>query len=171
VENEMTYDRDATTLTFARCPHSETTIRPKQMPAQEIKDDIAQIYDFHIRCIFFTAGTARALASVHSDPIKGFDLDRARTLDLGEVKKAAAEMLSRLDTGHNETIDRRELTSRLRARELASADPNHDGTLTLDEYLGVVEKRFIAANRDNDGTLNARELRASAGRALLRLLQ
>jgi hypothetical protein len=54
---------------------------------------------------------------------------------------------------------------------LAAADPDHDGTLTLDEYLAIVEKRFHAANRDNDGTLDAGELRTPAGRMLLRLLR
>ena len=43
--------------------------------------------------------------------------------------------------------------------------------LTLDEYLSVVEQRFNAANPDKDGTLDAKELNARAGRALLRLLR
>ena len=37
--------------------------------------------------------------------------------------------------------------------------------------LKVVEDRFKAADRDNDGTLDERELRSRAGQALLRLLQ
>ena len=60
---------------------------------------------------------------------------------------------------------------KLSAKELAAADPDRDGTLTLDEYLAIVEQRFNAANRDKDGTLDARELNTSAGRALLRLLR
>jgi hypothetical protein len=59
----------------------------------------------------------------------------------------------------------------LSARELAAADPDHDGTLSLDEYLALVEKRFHAANPDGDGTLDAKELRTPAGRTLLRLLR
>ncbi|MEA2952190.1 MAG: hypothetical protein QOJ96_1710, partial [Alphaproteobacteria bacterium] len=35
----------------------------------------------------------------------------------------------------------------------------------------VVEQRFNAANPDKDGTLDAKELNARAGRALLRLLR
>lgn len=50
-------------------------------------------------------------------------------------------------------------------------DPDRDGTLTLDEYLAVVEQRFNAANPDKDGTLDAKELNSRAGRALLRLLR
>jgi hypothetical protein len=41
----------------------------------------------------------------------------------------------------------------------------------LDEYLAVVEQRFNAANPDADGTLDAKELKSKAGRALLRLLK
>jgi hypothetical protein len=63
------------------------------------------------------------------------------------------------------------LRGRLTAKELAAADPDRDGTLTLDEYLAVVEQRFNAANPDKDGTLDAKELNSRAGRALLRLLR
>ena len=49
--------------------------------------------------------------------------------------------------------------------------PDKDGTVSKDEYLKLVEERFKAADRDNDGTLDDNELRSRAGRALLRLLQ
>ncbi|MGA2997268.1 calcium-binding protein [Bradyrhizobium sp.] len=120
----------------------------------------------------FLAGSwSSTLAASGHDLIKMFDLDSDGTLDLAEVKKAAAELFMRLDHDHDGTLDKRELAGRLSARELAAADPDHDGTLTLDEYLAVVEKRFNAANRDADGTLDAKELRTPAGRALLRLLK
>lgn len=45
------------------------------------------------------------------------------------------------------------------------------GTLTLDENLAVVERRFNAANPDGDGILDAKELNTRAGKALLRLLK
>ena len=120
---------------------------------------------------FLAGGTSSALAASGHDPIKIFDLDADGTLDLAEVKKAAAGLFARLDRDHDGTLDKRELAGRLSARELAAADPDRDGTLTLDEYLAVVEKRFNAANRDADGTLDGKELRTPAGRALLRLLQ
>ena len=75
------------------------------------------------------------------------------------------------DRDHDGTLDRRELGRRLSAREFAAADPDHDGTLTLDEYLSVVERRFNAANPDRDGTLDDKELNSRAGAALLRLLK
>jgi Ca2+-binding EF-hand superfamily protein len=125
--------------------------------------------------LFFTAflagGSSSATAVAGHDPIKMFDLDSDGTLDLNEVKKAAAALFARLDPDHDGTLDKRELAGRLSAHELAAADPDHDGTLTLDEYFAVVEKRFNAANRDADGTLDAKELRTPAGRALLRLLR
>jgi Ca2+-binding EF-hand superfamily protein len=120
---------------------------------------------------FLAGGSSSALAASGQDPIKMFDLDADGTLDLSEVKKAAAALFARLDHDHDGTLDRRELAGRLSARELAAADPDHDGTLTLDEYLAVVEKRFNAANQDADGTLDAKELRTPVGRALLRLLR
>jgi hypothetical protein len=54
---------------------------------------------------------------------------------------------------------------------LAAADPDHDGTLTKDEYLALVEQRFSAADPDHDGTLDAKEVNSRAGQALLRLLK
>ncbi len=122
-----------------------------------------------ISTAFLTTPPAIALAV--DDGIKSFDLDADGTLDLQEVKKAATAFFARLDPDHDGKLDKRELAGRLNARELAAADPDHDGTLTLDEYLAVVEKRFNAANRDGDGTLDAKELRTPAGRALLRLLR
>jgi len=54
---------------------------------------------------------------------------------------------------------------------LVAADPDHDGTLTKEEFLAVVEKRFTAADPDKDGTLDRKELRSSAGRALVLLVR
>jgi hypothetical protein len=43
--------------------------------------------------------------------------------------------------------------------------------LTKDEFLNLVESRFKAADKDADGTLDAKELRSKEGRALLKLLK
>ena len=119
----------------------------------------------------FFAGVSAPLAAFRGNPIKMFDTDADGTLDLDEVKKAAAALFARLDRDHDGTLDQRELAGRLSPRELAAADPDHDGTLSLDEYLAIVQQRFNAANRDSDGTLDAKELDTPAGRALLRLLR
>jgi Ca2+-binding EF-hand superfamily protein len=42
--------------------------------------------------------------------------------------------------------------------------------LSKDEYLAVVEKRFKAADPDNDGTVSATEFKTAAGRSLSQLL-
>jgi hypothetical protein len=39
-----------------------------------------------------------------------------------------------------------------------------------DEYFAFVEAAFKSADMDNDGTIDAKELRSPAGRALQRLL-
>jgi Ca2+-binding EF-hand superfamily protein len=110
-------------------------------------------------------------ASRRAAAIRMFDTDNDGTLDLAEVKKAASALFARLDRDHDGTLDKRELAGRLSPREFGAADPDHDGTLTLDEYLGVVERRFNAADPDKDGTLDGKELNTTAGRALLRLLR
>jgi Ca2+-binding EF-hand superfamily protein len=100
-----------------------------------------------------------------------FDTDNDGTVDLAEARKAASALFDRLERDHDGTLDQRELAGRLTPKELAAADPDHDGTLTKDEYLAVVEQRFAAADPDRDGTLDAKELETKAGQALLRLLK
>jgi Ca2+-binding EF-hand superfamily protein len=119
----------------------------------------------------WAAGGLPVLAASAADAVKMFDTDNDGTLDLAEVKKAASNLFVKLDRDHDGTLDKRELAGRLSASELAAADPDRDGTLTSDEYLAVVERRFNAANPDRDGTLDAKELNTSAGKALLRLLK
>jgi Ca2+-binding EF-hand superfamily protein len=103
--------------------------------------------------------------------IRLLDTDNDGTVDLGEAKAAASAMFDRLERDKDGTLDKHELARRLSAKELAAADPDHDGTLTKDEYLAVVEARFRAADPDHDGTLDAKELKSAPGRALLRLLK
>src|SRR5215471_14937475 len=92
---------------------------------------------------FVAAGNTVALAAPRrADAVKMFDTDNDGTLDLAEVKKAAAALFAKLDRDHDGTVDKRELAGRLSAKELAAADPDHDGTLSSDEYLAVVEQRF-----------------------------
>jgi Ca2+-binding EF-hand superfamily protein len=103
--------------------------------------------------------------------IRLLDTDNDGTVDLAEAKAAASAMFDRLERDKDGTLDKHELSRRLSAKELAAADPDHDGTLTKEEYLAVVAQRFSAADPDHDGTLDAKELKSSAGRALLRLLR
>ena len=86
------------------------------------------------------------------------DTDNDGTVDLAEAKAAASALFDKLERDKDGTLDKHELARRLSAKELAAADPDHDGTLTKDEYLAVVEQRFSAADPDHDGTLDAKEL-------------
>jgi hypothetical protein len=96
--------------------------------------------------------------------IRMLDTDNDGKVDLAEARKAASAVFDKLERDNDHTLDKHELSRRLSAEELAAADPDHDGTLTKDEYLAVVERRFIAADLDHDGTLDARELNSGAGR-------
>ena len=106
-----------------------------------------------------------------SSLIRRLDTDNDGTVDLAEAKAAASALFDKLEHDKDGTLDQHELARRLSAKELAAADPDHDGTLTKDEYLALVEQRFGAADPDHDGTLDAKELNSPAGKALLRLLR
>jgi Ca2+-binding EF-hand superfamily protein len=103
--------------------------------------------------------------------LAALDKDNDGTLDLAEVKDAAASMFDQLEKDSDATLDSKEIGVRIGKKEFKGADPDDDGTLTKDEYLGLVEKLFDAADPDKDGTLTAKELKSKAGRALLRLIQ
>lgn len=68
-------------------------------------------------------------------------------------------------------MDIKELHGRVTRADLADADPDKDTTLTKDEYLALVEKKFKAADSDGDGKLEAKELRRKNGKTLLKLLK
>src|SRR5258708_32065211 len=91
-----------------------------------------------------TLGTSRSAGTLQL-----LDSDRDGTVDLNETKAAASALFDRLDRDHDGTLDGRELKGRLSARELAAEDGDHDGTLTKDEYLATVAKRFKTPNRDS----------------------
>jgi Ca2+-binding EF-hand superfamily protein len=117
------------------------------------------------------AGLPVSAKSRRINLIRLLDTDNDGTVDLAEARKAASALFDRLERDKDGTLDKHELSRRLSAKELAAADPDHDGTLTRDEYLAVVDQRFSAADPDHDGTLDAKELNSGAGRALLRLLR
>jgi Ca2+-binding EF-hand superfamily protein len=121
--------------------------------------------------MLLAAGLPVSAKSRRINLIRLFDTDNDGTVDLAEARKAASALFDRLERDKDGTLDKHELSGRLSAKELAAADPDHDGTLTRDEYLAVVDQRFSAADPDHDGTLDAKELNSGAGRALLRLLR
>jgi Ca2+-binding EF-hand superfamily protein len=121
--------------------------------------------------MLLAAGLPVSAKSRRINLIRLLDTDNDGTVDLAEARKAASALFDRLERDKDGTLDKHELSGRLSAKELAAADPDHDGTLTREEYLAVVDQRFSAADPDHDGTLDAKELNSGAGRALLRLLR
>jgi Ca2+-binding EF-hand superfamily protein len=117
-----------------------------------------------------TVALQPAAAATATDVVTKYDKDSDKTLDLNEVKSAAAAHFDRLDKDSDQTLDGKELTGVVGPKTLAAADADHDGTLSKDEYMTLVEKAFKRADVDHDGTLDAAELDSSAGKALRRLI-
>jgi Ca2+-binding EF-hand superfamily protein len=125
-----------------------------------------------IAAVTFVIGGVPASAEPNNaGSIKSLDTDSDGTVDLAEAKKAASALFDRLERDKDGTLDKHELAGRLSTEELAVADPDHDGTLSKDEYLAIVEQRFNAADSDHDGTLDAKELHSSAGVSLVQLVK
>ncbi len=102
---------------------------------------------------------------------QAIDSDNDGTVDLDEVKRAAAKKFDQLDRNRSGTVSRRELGRlRLSRKEFAAADPDNDGTLSKDEYLALVEKRFKAADVGQKGTLTLQQFNSRAGLPLRRLI-
>ena len=57
------------------------------------------------------------------------------------------------------------------ADALSVADTDNDKTLSKDEYTAAAEKDFAAADADNDGKVEAKELKSKAGLALSKLIK
>ncbi len=116
--------------------------------------------------IFATSFAGASLAA----PLK-YDTDNDGTLDLAEMETAAGAAFDRLNKDQDTTLEYNETNGQLSKKAFIAADPDKDNSLTKDEYIAMAEKLFKAADLENDGTLDARELRSKAGRALRRLLQ
>jgi hypothetical protein len=79
---------------------------------------------------------------------------------------SAAAVVSKYDRDSDQTLDLPEANTAASAR----FEWDHDGTLSKDEYLALVQKMFKQADVDRDGTLDAKELRSKAGQRLKRLI-
>lgn len=98
------------------------------------------------------------------------DTDNDASVDITEAKKAAAALFERLDSDHDGTLDANELRGRLTEDEIVAGNPNHNKTLTKDEYLAIMEEQFKAADSNHDGTLDIQELSSLSGDAVVKLL-
>ena len=114
---------------------------------------------------------ARRPEELQADPIRAFDIDKDGTLDLAEVKSAAAARFDQLNPDGDDSLDPREAAPVLQGDAFRQADTNGDGGISKAEYLAYVERMFTAANPDKDGTIDRTELSSPAGQALLKLLR
>ena len=105
-----------------------------------------------------------------TDVVAKYDKDNDKTLDLDEVKAAAAAHFDKLNKDSDNTLEAHELKGVIGPKAFKAADTDHDGTISKDEYLALVEKLFKRADTDHDGKLSAAELKSSSGRALKRLI-
>src|SRR4051794_19337584 len=90
------------------------------------------------------AGLSATLLGLLLDPVSAagkpkmqFDTDNDGTLDLDEVKAAAGAAFDKLDRDHDGTLDKKELRGRIGKDMMGDADPDNDGTVSRDEYVGL----------------------------------
>jgi hypothetical protein len=98
------------------------------------------------------------------------DADKDGTVSEVEARQAASALFDRVDTDKDGTLDENELRGHLTGQELQAGDPDHDGTLTKDEYLAQVEQRFKAADANHDEKLKIDEFTSASGAALVKLI-
>lgn len=98
------------------------------------------------------------------------DTDNDASVDNAEAKKAATMLFDRLDSDNDGTLDAKELRGRLSEEEIVAGNPQHNKTLTKDEYLAIVDKRFKAADSNHDGKVDIQELSSLSGDILVKLL-
>jgi len=116
------------------------------------------------------AQPAAAKIKVDAALMQTLDPDKDGTVDLNEVRTAAASEFRKLDKDNDGTLDAKELKGVLKKGAIKNADPDNDGTLDLNEYTAVVEKDFKAADHNNDGKLTEADLKSKKGRKLLKLI-
>jgi hypothetical protein len=122
--------------------------------------------------VLMLSGVVTIPADAQSSAVfQQWDTNHDGTLDLAEVKAGASALFDKLDKDKDGTLDKKEVGKRLSSGAFSKADTDKDGTLSKDEYLALVEQRFKAADADHDGILSPAELKTSAGKALVRLLQ
>lgn len=102
---------------------------------------------------------------------EAIDRGRVGTIGSDEAKRTAERLFDQLDRRQAGKLSRAELgRGRLTVAQFGWADRDHDGTLTKDEYLVLVEREFRAADTDRDGTVSRAEFQSRAGLPLRRLL-
>lgn len=118
------------------------------------------------------AGTS-ALAAGGARPASfaALDRDRRGMINLDQAKNAAGLLFDQLDRHRTGKLPHAQFgRHRLTVAEFNWADRNHDGALTRDEYLALVERQFAAADLDHKGGVSRTEFESRTGLPLRRLL-
>jgi Ca2+-binding EF-hand superfamily protein len=119
---------------------------------------------------FVLAGLPLASAWCASDLVTKYDTDKDQTLSLDEVKTAASAHFDKLNKDGDTTLETKEVQGVIGPKAFKAADTDHDGSLSKDEYLALVQNLFQKADSDHDGTLAGAELHSKSGQALKRLI-
>jgi hypothetical protein len=94
------------------------------------------------------------------------DTDGDRMISLEEFQTGATERFTAMDTDGDGLVTPAEMVAERQqraedraAQRLARIDTNEDGALSLEEMTAASEARFARMDRDDDGSLEPRELR------------
>src|SRR5437764_8669074 len=94
------------------------------------------------------------------DRFDKLDPDRDGTLTLAELQ---APLRAHMEKAEGMEKQRLEASLKVLEAEFRDMDKYKDGTVSKDEYVALLEKRFNSANRDKDKTLEPRERGTAAG--------
>ncbi len=103
--------------------------------------------------------------------IAKYDRNHDHGLDLAEVRAAASAHFDALNRDGDTTLETSEAREIVGPQMFARADTDHDGTLSKEEYLALVERLFRKTDTEHFGRLYARDLSGKAAHALLKLIQ
>lgn len=118
-----------------------------------------------------TAPQARGAAPDAAAFLQRWDRSGKGLLDLKGVLNAAVVKFGALDKQRQGRLTEQDLGGLLTSQEFALANPDGDKTIGAEEWFDIARRRFYAANPDNDGSLTVDELRTPEGQALITLLQ
>ena len=105
-----------------------------------------------------------------SEVLAKLNHDEDQTLKLPGPINAAAGVFKELSTDGDLTVNRSEIAGRVSESDWAAANKDHDKTLELDEWLGVVRIRFDDADIKHSGKLDAMQLDTPAGQKLVQMI-
>jgi hypothetical protein len=123
--------------------------------------------------IFGMTMISPSFAQTAPDPaafMKKWDRSGKGMLDLKGVLNAAIVKFEMLDNDHKGRLTQPQLAEELTPQEFKDANPDGDMTIGAQEWFALVSERFEAANPDRDGSLTLDELETPQGKALLKLI-